>query len=180
MADQEWWETDEENDEVATKPELWRPLATAVGGFDLDPAAGAESTPIADDRYTEADDGLTLPWYGTVWLNPPFSEREQWYRRLVSQYECDEVDRAVAVITNDWSTEWYQRWVARADVIGKLEGRDWFTADGTSPSWATGVAVWNPTPEVVQVLRRLGIVERPEHESEHQRQLTDLVEFGGE
>lgn len=46
--------------------------------------------------------------------------------------------------------------------------------------WETGVAVWNPTPEVVQVLRRLGIVERPEHESENQRQLTDLVEFGGE
>lgn len=60
-----WWQT-EENDEVATSPRLWRPLADAMDGFDLDPAAGCEPTPIAEERYTPADDGLASPWFGTV------------------------------------------------------------------------------------------------------------------
>jgi DNA N-6-adenine-methyltransferase (Dam). len=64
---------DPDNNEYATPPEIWRPLSRAVGGFDLDAASGAESTPIAPDRLTKDDDGLTQPWHGNVWLNPPWS-----------------------------------------------------------------------------------------------------------
>ena len=50
---------DPDNNEYATPPEIWRPLSRAVGGFDLDAASGAESTPIAPDRLTKEDDGLS-------------------------------------------------------------------------------------------------------------------------
>jgi len=52
-------------------------LLEALGGadsFDLDPCTHAER-PWATARrhYTVEDNGLLLPWFGRVWLNPPYS-----------------------------------------------------------------------------------------------------------
>ena len=51
--------------------------------FDLDVAAPAEPLPWIPARtsYTVADDGLSLPWYGTVWCNPPYSAPTAWCKR---------------------------------------------------------------------------------------------------
>ena len=51
--------------------------------FDLDVASPAESLPWipARDRYTVADDGLALPWFGLVWCNPPYSLPAPWCRK---------------------------------------------------------------------------------------------------
>jgi hypothetical protein len=51
--------------------------------FDLDVAAppgGPMSVPAAK-WYTAADDGLTQPWTGVVWCNPPYSGFGPWGRR---------------------------------------------------------------------------------------------------
>ena len=60
-------------------PEHYTPgtyIATAryvLGGIDLDPASSAEAndTVQAQTYYTAADDGLDLPWFGRVFVNPP-------------------------------------------------------------------------------------------------------------
>jgi hypothetical protein len=157
----QWWHTDESNDTVATKRELWHPLAERMGGFDLDPAAGAEKEPIADTRYTEADDGLTSPWFGTVWLNPPYSDKAGWYKRLVDKYQHGDVERAVALATCDTSAGWFQQWFSTADVLCYLDGRDWYDAPGDSPSFQTQVGVWAPTDAVIEYLHTIGTVVRP-------------------
>jgi len=151
-------------DSTATKPELWRPLADAIGGFDLDPAAGCEPEAIAAKRYTPAENGLEQPWHGVVWLNPPFSEKTRWYKRLVDQYRNGDVTRAVVVAPVDTSTDWFHTWFARADSIGLLDGRNWFMQNGRGgghESFSTMIGVWNPTPEVVDALNRLGMVYEP-------------------
>ncbi len=68
------------NDEWLTPPEI----INALGTFDLDPC-----TPIkrpwdtAQKHYTKEDDGLTQPWFGRVWLNPPYGrETFKWVRKL--------------------------------------------------------------------------------------------------
>lgn len=51
--------------------------------FDLEvasPAGGLRWLP-ARNFYTAADDGLTMPWHGVVWCNPPYSAPTAWCRR---------------------------------------------------------------------------------------------------
>jgi hypothetical protein len=169
MTENNWWQT-ETNDEVATKRELWEPLADAVGGFDLDPAAGCEPTPIAEERYTPEDDGLAQPWFGTVWLNPPFDNKARWYRKLYDEFRNGDVDCVVAVARVDTSTDWFHDTFVTADVIGFLDGRDWYIG-GDSPSFASMVGLWNPTLEAEAALDCLGTVAEPITEDEQQTQL---------
>lgn len=163
-----WWQTTT-NDEVATAPKLWRPAARHMGGFDLDPAAGCEPTPIAEDRYTPEDDGLTSPWYGTVWLNPPFSDKPSWYARLVDQYLNGDVDAAVALAKVDPSSDWFQNWFSTADIILLLDGRNWYLERGSSPSFSTMLGVWNPTDDMRSWAHTMGtVVETIGDDSEQQ------------
>lgn len=60
-------------------------LIDALGPFDLDPCAATDRPwDCATRNYVEADDGLTLPWEGMVWLNPPFDRYQVggWIGRL--------------------------------------------------------------------------------------------------
>lgn len=67
-------------DEWLTPPEILRPL----GRFDLDPCASVvRPWPTADQHYTVRDNGLSLPWSGRIWLNPPYgADAEAWLRKL--------------------------------------------------------------------------------------------------
>ena len=51
--------------------------------FDLDVASPAEPPPWipAKRAFTVADDGLTMPWVGVVWCNPPYSNPAPWCRK---------------------------------------------------------------------------------------------------
>jgi hypothetical protein len=65
-------------------------VLAALGGaasFDLDPATpDVQPWPTAKARYTKADDGLALPWFGRVWLNPPYTNGiiGRWLEKLAS------------------------------------------------------------------------------------------------
>lgn len=50
--------------------------------FDLDPCAAPGAHVPARTYYTQADDGLAQPWHGLVWVNPPYSQPEQWAQRF--------------------------------------------------------------------------------------------------
>lgn len=63
-----------------SRTEVWLTppaLIEALGGaesFDLDPCSLPNRPwPTARQHYTKAENGLLLPWYGRVWLNPPYS-----------------------------------------------------------------------------------------------------------
>lgn len=57
-------------------------ILEALGEFDLDPCAAPE-WPTATTHYTLPTDGLENPWFGRVWLNPPYgNEAWTWLDRL--------------------------------------------------------------------------------------------------
>lgn len=54
--------------------------------FDLDPASphDMDSAVPAKTKFTVFDDGLKKPWFGKVWLNPPYGkETPQWVNRMI-------------------------------------------------------------------------------------------------
>jgi hypothetical protein len=59
-------------------------IIDALGPFDLDPCAG-ENTKIAGVNWWDGngEDGLIADWFGTVWCNPPFSQKEQWAYKMI-------------------------------------------------------------------------------------------------
>lgn len=157
------------SDEYATPPSIWRPLARAVGGFDLDPASGAESTPIANTRYTKDDDGLAQPWFGTVWLNPPFgdrsgpgeSSREEWLRKARSEIQCDDVGLITILLPVDTSTDWFHRYVVDADTICFLSSRPQFQGESVHTGFACMVVVYGEAPpDLADALENMGAVFR--------------------
>jgi hypothetical protein len=69
-------------DEWLTPPEVLR----ALGEFDLDPCSPrVRPWDTAKRHYSILDNGLTKPWEGRVWLNPPYgTEAAKWLARLAA------------------------------------------------------------------------------------------------
>lgn len=180
-----------DDDEYATPPSLWRPLARAVGGFDVDPASGAESQPIADTRYTAADDGLAQPWHGDVWCNPPFgdasstgaSKRERWLKKARTEARRDAVRSVTVLVPVYTSAQWFHDHVVAAPVLCLLgPGRLEFEApdeDG-GVSFASCVAVYGSPPgALVEALEAKGAVFRGREYYRRSVQAT-LADAGGD
>lgn len=73
----------ERNDRWGTPLKLIREL----GEFDLDPC-GMPGHPTARNIYTleEGDDGLRDPWFGRVWMNPPYGDKvlRLWLNKMIA------------------------------------------------------------------------------------------------
>ena len=59
-----------------TPQEILLPLYSVFGTFDLDPCSPTKTRRTAPVKarlhYTAEDDGLSLPWFGAVFVNPPY------------------------------------------------------------------------------------------------------------
>lgn len=113
-------------DEWLTPPELLE----ALGPFDLDPCAPVERPwPTAAQHLTVAEDGLTSPWEGRVWCNPPYSDVAPWMRRMAG-HRC-----GLALVFARCETSWWFDYVwPSATALLFLKGRLSFArADGSRP-----------------------------------------------
>lgn len=56
----------------------------ALGRIDLDPCAGKD-TAIGSVNYSieNGRDGLKLDWFGFVYCNPPFSQKQLWSEKMI-------------------------------------------------------------------------------------------------
>lgn len=70
------------SDEWLTPPHI----IEALGPFDLDPCSPGDRRPWDTARlhYDAEQNGLSRPWSGRVWLNPPYSDAARWLARLRS------------------------------------------------------------------------------------------------
>ena len=120
------------NDEWLTPPHVLQ----ALGPFDLDPCAPvARPWPMAAAHYTAHDSGLTKPWRGRVWLNPPYGqETGRWMQRLA------EHGNGIALIFARTETAIFFPWVwERATAWLFLKGRLHFHyVDGTRAAANSG------------------------------------------
>jgi len=110
-----------------------------LGPFDLDPCA-ADPRPwdCARVNITEAQDGLSRPWFGRVWLNPPFHRYKvaQWIERLALH------NRGIALIHARTETEWFEPCWARASAMLFMADRlKFFRPDGSEQPANSGAPV---------------------------------------
>lgn len=61
------------SDEWATPQELFDRL-NKIFRFNLDAAATLENAKC-NEFYTKEENGLSRPWHGNVWLNPPYGRQ---------------------------------------------------------------------------------------------------------
>jgi len=80
--------------------------------FDLDVASPPHATHVPCTKfYTQKDDGLTQPWYGNVWMNPPFSDPRLWVRRFV------EHNQGIALLSVSKSRWFNDLWDRRVPMV---------------------------------------------------------------
>lgn len=82
-----------------------------MGAIDLDPCSNSKETPNvpALDHYTSADDGLSMPWFGRVYMNPPYGRViGGWTEKLAAEYEVGNVTEAIALVPGRIDTQWWQ------------------------------------------------------------------------
>lgn len=74
-------------DDRGTDPAFIAELEDRLGApFDLDVAAAAHNAK-APKFYTIEDDGLSQPWRGNVWCNPPYSGLDAWLRKAWAEWK---------------------------------------------------------------------------------------------
>lgn len=99
-------------------------VSECLSGIDLDPCSNSKEQPNvpAANHYTKTDDGLNAPWFGTVYMNPPYGrEIDAWVEKLVNEYEAGEVTEAIALVPARTDTQWFRRF--RNYHICFVEGR---------------------------------------------------------
>lgn len=96
----------------------------ALGPFDLDPCCPPDMPwRTATTMLTEREDGLTTPWEGRVWCNPPFGARvwPRWAEKL-----ADHGNGILLIPARTETREFYRLIWGRADAICFVEGRPHF------------------------------------------------------
>ena len=98
--------------EYYTPAEIIEAARLVMGTIDLDPASSpvANETVKATTFFTEADDGLSRPWAGRVWMNHPFRRdyNRPWVSKLVAEYRVRRVEQACCITYAATSEVWFQ------------------------------------------------------------------------
>jgi hypothetical protein len=106
-------------------------LAT-LGKINLDPCWHEQCIIRADRVYTKADNGLTKPWLGRVYLNPPFQENPRWIQKLRDEFTRGNVTEAIVAVPNRTDAEWFS-WLDEYPRC-HLRGRVKFFRPGDDPN----------------------------------------------
>lgn len=81
-------------DDFYTNPIIISAARKTLGGIDLDPASHSMANAVVQAKrfFSIHDNGLTREWAGRVWLNPPFSQWQDWVPKIISEWLSGRID----------------------------------------------------------------------------------------
>ena len=100
-----------ETPEWYTPPKIIAAVVEFFDAIDLDPCAdpGYPKTVPARQHYTREDNGLARPWWGRVYMNPPYGDEiGQWVERLVTLDRAGTIEAGIALLPARTGTQWWK------------------------------------------------------------------------
>ena len=107
-----------QSDDWATPSWLYEQL-DAEFHFDLDPCP-----------LNSTFDGLKIPWYGSVYVNPPYSNVEKFLAKAHEELSAGRAHTIVFLVFANTDTKWFHQYVYHQAEIRFLKGRIKFIAPG--------------------------------------------------
>jgi len=96
------------SDQHFTPPEIFEALNCV---FDLDVASTNDTFVPTKSYLTEADDGLIQPWFGLIWMNPPYSNPTPWVSKFITH------NNGIALIPITRGRWWDSVWESEGVII---------------------------------------------------------------
>ncbi len=143
--------------EVSTSDDFYTPswiFETLDIGFDLDVAAPPGGVPWIPAKrfFTKSDDGLSQPWEGRVWMNPPYSQTTPWAVRF------REHGNGVALVPFAKAVWLFELWESSGAVVLLPTRTRFMGMDEGSLAIMLPVALWAFGDECVEAIGRAGHV----------------------
>lgn len=122
------------NNEWYTPPDLIEAARDCMGGIDLDPASSqaAQQVVKAARFFSVDDDGLSQPWSGRVWLNPPYAQ--PLIKQFVEKVTTESIEQACVLVNNATETKWAQSLLESGSVVCFVKSRVRWISPRGSPS----------------------------------------------
>lgn len=138
---------------------LLQTLKSVFGIFDLDPCsptANRRNSPLSPKvLYTEADDGLSLSWFGKVFVNPPYGRcLPLWTEKCCKEFESGNAKFIIALVPSRTDTNWWHRDIAPVAQIFFLKGRLRFDDVQQSAPFPSALVLWGATRSQLSKLQR--------------------------
>jgi hypothetical protein len=115
-------------------------IIKALGVFDLDPCAPiVRPWETAKSHWTIEIDGLIQPWWGRVWLNPPYGVKTRPFMRRMAEH-----NNGIALVYARTETRFFFESIwNHATALFFFQGRlQFYNVDGTpAPAQAGGPSV---------------------------------------
>jgi len=115
--------------------------------FDLDVCATSENAKCTK-YYTKENDGLKQPWFGTVFMNPPYGRAITPWIIKATEYAM-EGGVTVAILPARTDTKWWQTYVKQATEIWFLKGRVRFKTYASGAPFPTAIAIFGTPREPI-------------------------------
>lgn len=154
------------NNEWYTPPHIVEVARECMGSIDCDPAScdAAQKTVGAATYYTKDSSGLSKPWIGNVFLNPPYSRESNrlFLKKLQIEIGVGNT-RAAFVLLNTATDTAAQQWLLEiASVVCFVRGRVAFIGEDAIPAKQNrnGQVIYLLYCDNYEPLKKLGVVLR--------------------
>jgi len=129
-------------DKWSTPQAYFDVVEAEFGQFDLDVCAD-ESNAKCLRYYTMDTDGLSQPWFGRCWMNPPYGRTiGAWVRKAFESAQGGAT--VVCLLPARTDTRWWHEYVMKADDIRFIKGRLKFGGSKNSAPFPSALVIFKP------------------------------------